>query len=130
MKFKALFLRFLMIKNEYFWQIAARSLTFDCRKLKLMCYSNTFSKKYFLIFCHRPLWIPKDVQLLSFFSKNNTWFLLMLPTSPRYFLINLKPTWSTFNIFIKKFVILMTSWDRGWQKVLKFWKSMVSDNDF
>ena len=66
----------------------------------------------------------------SAFSKNNTWFLLMPSTSLRHFVINLKLTWSTFDICKKKSVILMTSWEQGWQKVRRFLKNVVSGNDF
>ena len=70
MKF-AIFFCFLPIKDKFASSVVARSLTFDFRKLKLMCCSNIFQKNIFHIFCHQSLWIPKDVQLLSFFRKQH-----------------------------------------------------------
>ena len=120
MKFKPLLLRFVHVRDECFWQIAARALTDDIRKLKLMCYSNTFSNKKFPYFL--PFYGFQKIYNCSVFSKNNTWLLLVPSTSPKYFVIHLKLTWSTLNFCIKKFVTLMASWERGYQKSAKIFK--------
>ena len=71
MKFEPLFLRFVLIRHECFWQIAARSLTFDFRKLKLMCYSNTFSKKKFPHFLPSAIMDSEKCITANFFKKQH-----------------------------------------------------------
>ena len=71
MKFEPLLLRFVLVRDECFWQIAARALTFDFMKLKLMCYSNTFSKKKSPYFLPSAIMDSERFILLSFFKKQH-----------------------------------------------------------
>ena len=127
MKSEPLFLRFVLVRDECFWQITARSLTFDFRKSKLMCYSSTFLKAKLPYFLSSAIMDSERFIISQFFQKNNTCFLLMPSTSPRYFVIHLKLTWSNFNFYIKKIVILIDGIMRTrLLKSAKIFRNMVS----
>ena len=71
MKFEPLLLRFLFVRDECFWQIAARALTFDFMKLKLMCCSNTFSKKKFPYFLPSAIMDSERFIIAQYFQKQH-----------------------------------------------------------
>lgn len=61
---------------------------------------NIFSKKFFLYFLPTAIMDSGRCTIAHFFrDESNTWFLLMPPISLRYFVIDLKLTWSIWKYF-------------------------------
>ena len=101
MKFEPLFLRFILVRWVFLTDCCLIT-NFWRQEVKTDVLLQYFFKKEISLFSaidHYGFWKMYNCIV---FSKNNTWFLLMPSISPKYFVIHLKLTWSTFNFCIKK----------------------------